>query len=335
MQDHIFSARGDFKMPQFTCDAPFDPAYGYQFDDLLKIDPPEPAADFADFWRQFYAEARKVAPQPVISRRVGQDATHFIHEIRYRAFGGVIISGWLAIPRLEKPKCAFVIGHGYGGRYSASGAEIPRQDAVALFPCLRGLARSPVNGMLKNSSFDHVVWGIHSRETYVHGGNAADLWGAASAILTLFPETIGRIVYVGASFGGGIGTLMLPWDDRFSAGWVEVPSFGNHPLRVKMQCWGSGRVIRDHWLRNPEVLKVLQYFDSAIAARFLKRPLGIMAALYDPSVPPPGQFSIFNATPSTKRLCVTSAGHYTYPAEASERQLTDDFRDRFLADVLA
>lgn len=335
MQVQIFSARGDFDVPQFQCNAPFDPAYGYQFEDLIKIPPPEPAADFETFWQRYHAEARRVAPQPVISRRIAHDATHFLHEIRYRALGGVIISGWLAIPRLEKPKCAFVIGHGYGGRYSASGAEVPRRDAVAIFPCLRGLTRSPVNGILKNNASDHVLWGIHSRETYVHGGNAADLWGAASAMLTLFPETIGRIVYMGVSFSGGIGTLMLPWDDRFRAGWVEVPSFGNHPLRVKMPCWGSGKVIRDHWLKNPNVLTVLQYFDAAVAARFLEKPLGVMAALYDPSVPPPGQFSVFNATPSRKRLCVISAGHFPYAKEATERKLTNDFRDRFLADVLA
>jgi cephalosporin-C deacetylase len=28
--------------------------------------------------------------------------------------------------------------------------------------------------------------------------------------------------------------MALPWDDRFQRAYLEVPSFGNHPLRVQM-----------------------------------------------------------------------------------------------------
>ena len=69
-----------------------------------------------------------------------------------------------------------------------------------------------------------------------------------------------------ASFGGGVGALALPWDDRFGAAHLNLPSFGHYPLRLTMPCIGSGEAVRRYHAEHPDVLDVLRYFDAATAA---------------------------------------------------------------------
>jgi cephalosporin-C deacetylase len=47
----------------------------------------------------------------------------------------------------------------------------------------------------------------------------------------------------------------------------------------------------------------------------------VAAALFDPVVPPPGQFAIFNAIPeSLRRLFVLQAGHFEHAGKSRELQ---------------
>jgi len=73
--------------------------------------------------------------------------------------------------------------------------------------------------------------------------------------------------------------------------------------------------VRDH----PEATGVLRYFDAATTARFFQIPVHVAPALFDPAVPPPGQFAIHNAIRSTKELYVLSAGHFDYPNGVREQ----------------
>ena len=89
---------------------------------------------------------------------------------------------------------------------------------------------------------------------YVHGGCAADTvvvrgLGAPGAVSRRRGGW-----YLGISFGGGIGALALPWDERFHRAHLNVPSFGHHPLRLGMPCVGSGEAVRRHQRRTGQVL---------------------------------------------------------------------------------
>ena len=179
-------------------------------------------------------------------------------------------------------------------------------------------ARGPVDG-IPDRADGHVLHGIGSRDTYAIGDCVADLWCAASALQELVPELAGAgLGYLGESFGGGLGALALPWDERFAAAQLTVPTFGNHPLRLTLPCVGSGESVRGYHAGHPEVTEVLRYFDAATAATFLERPTLVGAALFDPSVPPPGQFAVYNALAGERELLVAAAGHFVH------RGLLDD-----------
>ena len=84
--------------------------------------------------------------------------------------------------------------------------------------------------------------------------------------------------------------------------------------------------------RQPEITEVLRYFDASVAARHLRIPTLVAAAQFDPAVPPPGQFAVFNALPGPKELVVMEAGHFDWPGlvdeELNVRSVTKKFFDR-------
>jgi cephalosporin-C deacetylase len=160
----------------------------------------------------------------------------------------------------------------------------------------------------------HVLHNIHDRQRYILGGCVEDVWLAVSALLELFPEVAGRVAYSGISFGGGIGALAVPWDARVRRLHLHVPTFGNQALRLTLPTTGSGEAVRVFQREHGfHAMDTLAYYDAATAARHLRIPVLVAAALFDPVVPPPGQFAIFNAIPKPLRqLFVLQAGHFEH-----------------------
>lgn len=290
-----------------------DFTYGYDLEALLRVPAPTGPPDFADFWRRTCEENARV-PLRLTRRQIASpDPALSLYEVAFDSLGGVRIGAWLTVPADGHFTRGVVVGHGYGGRDAPE--ALPGPPAAAIFPCARGFGRS-AHDTIPGEASRHVLHGIAARGTYVHHGCAADLWSAASALLELCPAAGENLHYSGGSFGGGIGALMLPWDRRFRRAFLNVPSFGNHPLRVTLPCHGSGESVRRYHARHPEALRdVLPYFDAATAARHVAIPTFVAAARLDGSVPPPGQFAVYNALPGEKELFVRATGHPDTPAD--------------------
>ncbi|MCX4532882.1 acetylxylan esterase [Streptomyces sp. NBC_00841] len=329
-------------MASFTHDFPFDPSYGRSLDELLRVPPPAAPGDFAAFWRARHDEARKVATEPRIGPLEGERDGLRIHGVTYTSVGGARIGGWLALPAEGSAEHGFVIGHGYGGRQEPGpDLPLPLPRSAAILPCVRGMGSRGLQPGIPDVADAHVLHGIESRDTYVIGDCVADLWCAASALHELVPELAPeggegapRLGYLGESFGGGLGALALPWDDRFGAAQLTVPTFGNHPLRITLPCVGSGESVRAYRREHPEVADVLRYFDAATAAARVELPTLVAAALFDPAVPPPGQFAVHNALTGPRELQVLSAGHFEHEGLAAEAAELRENRRRFFGTYL-
>ena len=294
-------------------DAPtytFDPTHGYTEDQLLAVGcPPDPPVDFADFWRATFTAATAVPPRPTRTflRRTPRAVVDLVE---FDAWAGdgvppIRLGGWLTTPADGPVNSGLVVGHGYGGRAAPDPTPLVPGAAV-LYPCARGFNRS-ARPDIPATANQHVLHGIGSRETYVHRFNAVDLWAAASALTELVSEAAANLCYAGASFGGGIGALMLPWDGRFKRAFLDYPSFGHHPIRLTLPCVGSGEAVRK--AGGERHLPVLRYFDAATAAGHITIPTMVAAALYDPAVPPPGQFAIHNCLAGERALFVRRNAH--------------------------
>ncbi|TDE98959.1 acetylesterase [Occultella glacieicola] len=291
-----------------------DATYGHDLPDLLAVEPVPAPPGFDAFWRDLAARAREVDPSPVLTP-IGRTGVHELHAVRFRTTDGLTLGGWLALPVAGSPELGLVVSHGYGGRMAPDLAGVPA-DAAALFPVARGLPAASLIDGVPAVGAEHVLVGIGSVATYILGGCAADLWCAATALTRLAGDL--PLYFHGASFGGGQGALALPWDDRFFGATLVVPSFGQHDLRLRMPCTGSGESVRHHVAAHPEAREVLRFFDASTSATRITVPTRVEAALWDPAVPPPGQFAVHNGLAGPKELYVRSAGHTEYPGQDRE-----------------
>ena len=309
-------------MPTYgiTHELPYDPTYGYDLEQLLAIPLPDNEPDdFDDFWTDLYQQT--IAQKSNIETRPSGFSNDEVEvkEVYFDTLDGVRIGSWLVVPRHQEITKIKVNGHGYGGRTEP--IVTPIKNTAVLFPVAPGFFISSWKDIPGNSK-EHVLHGIESRETYVFRVCAASLWSAASVMIELFPDCASTLYYSGQSYGGGMGCLMLPWDKRYTKAELGLISFCNHPIRVQCECGGSGSAVKTYYEKHPEVMEVLRYFDGAFAAKRIQIPTVFACALFDPSVPPPGQFTAYNVCNAEKKLSVFLTGHFNdqYPERAEEQK---------------
>jgi len=289
-------------------DAEFDAGYGHTLATLREIAPVPPPAGFAARWQAWREQAKTVDAAPtVLSTETSRGRRVSI--IEHAGADGTRLRAWLVEPLAGPARVGIVHGHGYGGRDAVDLDRVP-SDAAAIFPVARGLPTLNAGIGAPELQAEHVLAGIQTPDSYVLGLCARDLWLAADALATLVGPL--PLYYVGESFGGGIGALALPWDHRYIGATLIVPSFGQYDERLAVHCLGSGETVRDHVTAHPEAREVLRWFDASSALGFARIPVRVEAALWDPYVPPPGQFGVANAARMLE-LAVLPAGHAEYP----------------------
>lgn len=315
-------------MAALSHDLAFDPTYGYSLEDLLAVAAPEPPSDFATFWEERYAHALGIDPRPTLDRSRFALPRHEVLALGYTSTDDFPVRGWLLRP-LEGPiRRGFVLGHGFGG-IERPDYHLPFSDAVYLVPCFRGLGRSAWPPIPTDPE-GYILHEIDQRERYILGGCAGDVWTGVAALLELYPELAGHIGYMGISLGGGVGALAMPWDPRLSRVHLNIPTFGHQPLRLRLPTTGSAQALQRYQEHRDNALETLAYFDAAVAARYMERPVHVAAARFDPMVAPPGQFAIHNALGGDRRLFVLDAGHFDYPQRREQQhELMEDLRNFF------
>ncbi len=299
----------------------------YPLSELLipRAAPPRPA-DFDDFWRETHDRFGTAT----IDVRVERDEAGTgrpVLRISFSSSAGGRVLGWLVGPQPGRPlRGGLVISHGYGGRAEPEPDLVPA-DTAAIFPVAPWLPDNP--GGLTSAA--HVLRGIGDRHHYAHRFAVADIWRAASVLLQRYPDAADRLDYRGGSFGGGIGALALGWDERFRRAALDVPSFGDFPIRLSRPCTGSGEAVRRHLLAHPEDRTMLDYFDAATAAASITIPVQVAAARMDPAVDPRGQFAVYHALAGPRRLVVCTAGHADFDGHDAENDIVERAAQQFLA----
>ena len=297
----------------------FDPSYGYSLAQLLTVKTPKEPKDFDAFWQTRYQNALTIAPNAHTKLISENEHGWQVLAMGYTSTDDFAIRGWLLLPRSGVIKRGFIIGHGYGGRDSPD-FHLPFTDAALFFPCFRGLGLSTVPNISSEPNW-HVLHDINQRDRYILGGCVEDVWLAVSALLELFPQLAGHLGYLGISFSGGIGALALPWEQRITRGHLNMPTFGHHPLRLRLPTHGSTQSLQQFYhAHKKQTLQVLRYYDAALAAKRITMPIHCACALFDPFVAPPSQFAIHNALTGNKALFVLMAGHHAYPEQNQQTQ---------------
>ena len=306
-------------------DFSFDPTHGYSPQQMRSIEPPEGPADFDTFW-QDTRRATQAEPMALATTELKSESpAHRLFEVHYRTLAGVAAGAWLVLPKERPVRMAAVMGHGYGALLAPA---YPQRDAAFLFTCAPGFYLSAQAG-LPDTVPEHVIHGLASRETYIIRHCVANLWSAAWVLEHLVPAAREHLVYMGGSFGGGLGALALPWEPLYRRGHLTVPTFGHQELRLTLPCVGSGDAVQRYVRLHPEARSVLRYFDAATAARRIQIPVLCAPAHFDPAVPPAGQMAVANALRATGHIVEISAGHFDHPGLAEENAALESRTESF------
>ena len=292
-------------------DAAFDGSSGRTEADLRAVRPVPAPPGFAERWRHWRSEAAAMDAAPVVLSTVEEQGRR-VSVVEHAGVDGVRLRAWVVEPLQGAPRAGVVHGHGYGGREAVDLARVP-DDVAAIYPVARGLGTLNAGVGAPEPTPEHVLAGIEDPDRYVLGLCARDLWLAADVLVALVGTL--PLYYVGESFGGGIGALALPWDDRFVGATLIVPSFGHYDERLAVPCLGSGETVRQYVQRHPEAREVLRWFDSSTSIGFARMPVRVEAALWDQYVPPQGQFAVA-AGAADVELAVLPAGHAEYPGSS-------------------
>ncbi len=279
----------------------------YTLDELLKIQAPPPPEDFAEFWQETYRLATAKTPDYRIEKELwAPEPSTKILQIRFTSYDGFDIGLWVARP--AESTGGLVIGQGYGNLATPPTTKNP--GLTVAFPCIRGLGISQCAEIPWDCGH-HAGYGIRSRETYVVRGAVTDIWQATSVLTDLYPDTADNLNYSGGSLGGGLGAILLPWDSRFKAGEINVPTLaGPMQFAYPTNEGDPAHTRRTAALSDPVCWKTLSYFDGASAVKRLRIPILMTPALSDHSNPPPAQFAIANAIPADCRILrVREVGH--------------------------
>ena len=289
---------------------PFDPSHGYDRESLFKVGCPDnEPEDFDAFWQNLYEKTLSVPLR--LERRPSRCIAkhHHVEEVFFDTLEGFRIGSYLMTPKNGLVSKVLVQGHGYGGREAPDLDISP--DTASINPLAPGFQLSQHPNLPLNDAEKHVVHGAEDKDSYIFRICAAAWWSSASVMLELFPERSETLTYSGWSYGGGMGCLMLPWDQRFRGAELGQVSFCHIPIRLTCPCTGSGKATTSLFRSKPSVLQTsLRYFDAAFAAKRIKVPTVFAASLFDPAVPPPGQFCAHNLCPAPKRCSVFTTGHY-------------------------
>lgn len=299
----------------FKHESSFDPTYGYCKSGLLHVRLPDAPDGFASFWRATFDANSNTHLDTVVTPIDSPHPDYNLSVAEFDTLGGYRVGAWVVYPKAGDVKTGFVKNHGYRGRTDPDFALFAK-NAAAIFPCAPGFNLSTIDA-LPPERIGHVVHVIEDRTTYAIRPCVSSIWSAASLLIQLFPGTIKQLYFTGDSLGGGLGALAITWDSRFSRAFLKVPTFGHYTIRNTCPCEGSGQAIAEH--------------VTATAAGHIDILVFGAPALFDPKVPPPGQFSVTNALPSKGRTRILIAGHFTYPDQsevdiALRRNLIDWFR---------
>jgi cephalosporin-C deacetylase len=315
----LFSARSD--QPEITM-AFFDKPL-----DQLKTYKPrrEEPKDFAAFWKQTLAEARRHPLNAKFERVDFGLETVESYDVTFAGYGGQPIKGWLQVPRQRKGPLPCVVEFiGYsGGRgfpvewllWSAAGYAHFIMDT-------RGQGYGWTKGDTPDIETDggnpqfpgFMTRGILNPKTYYYRRVFADAVRAIEAAQAHPAVDAKRIAAYGGSQGGGITIAAAALNPAVKVAMPDVPFLCHYrratEIQASMPYEEISKFCQSHRDKVDQVFQTLSYFDGVnFAARTKCRAL-YSVGLMDEICPPSTVYAAYNHHRGPKDIRIYRYNHH-------------------------
>ena len=303
-----------FECPDFIKQHQF--AFGV--DPEKVVSPPDPQADFADYWARAKKELAAVDPQFKMIRKdsLCTDKRDF-YLVEMRSLQNVLVRGWYSAPKKPGKYAAFLHVQGYS-TFMQPGWMVQDDDFASFGLNIRGHgnSRDDVNPGFPGYLQDHLL----DHECYIYRGAYMDCLRALDFLCSRPEVDTARIVVEGGSQGGALSfatAALAP--ERIRLCVPGVPFLSDFPHYFKVASWPGNEFVqfaKDHpsvtW---DQIYYTLSYVDIKNLSPWIKAPVFMSIGLMDETCPPHINFAAYNNLSVPKEYVAYPYSGHGLPAD--------------------
>ena len=266
--------------------------------------------DFKKFWKRTLSDLKKVDPEFECEPRDNPaEAPCDLYEVSMRSLGGVLVRGWLEVPKGPGPFPTLLRVPGYTQNMQPIGISA---DSIIFSFNIRAHGNSTDD--VPGSPVDYWLRGLDDKQEYFYRGDYMDRVRAVDYLCSRDDVDQNQIGIWGGSQGGGMSFATAALDQRIDYCVADIPWLGSWETYFALTREEGDEM--EEWLaakegRNFEdMLKTLSYFDTVNLADRIKCPTYMGVGLQDSICPPTISFGVFNRVPGPKNFRISpKAGH--------------------------
>jgi len=273
--------------------------------------------DFDGFWKTNLKQVSNLDMAPEI--RLIEDtpgAKIHVYEISLKSMDGLIIKGWLEVPKKKGTYPALYRVPGYTENLQ----PLHMFDDMIVFSLnVRDHGNSDNSGVRE---YEMWVRGLESQQDYFYKNIYLDCFAGLNYLASREDVDLDRIAVWGGSQGGGLSLLTAAFDNRISLCIADIPFLSDWERYFEISHWYE----LDKWMSlHPEVswseiLDVFSYFDTKNMAHMIVCPVWMGIGLQDDVCPPATSFATYNLINSPKRYNIYPHQFHSQPQHHYEKR---------------
>jgi len=291
------------------------------------VSPPDPRADFENYWERAKKELAAVDPQYKLIRidsLCTKDKEWYLLEMR--SLGNVLVRGYYGKPVKPGKYPAILHVQGYGTTMVPQWAY-QGSDMVSLALNIRGHGNSTDNidpGFRGDPGY--LLCQIQDKEMYIYRGAYMDCRRAVDFLFSRPEVDVNHIAVVGGSQGGALSFATAALNnDRIAVAVPAVPFLSDFPDYFRCASW-PGNEFTNYVGKHPEagwekVYETLSYIDIKNLAKWIKCPVLMGVGLVDETCPPHINFAAYNQLTAPKNYIVYPESGHNIPGEFEEKAM--------------
>ncbi|MGN6396104.1 MAG: acetylxylan esterase [Mucilaginibacter sp.] len=276
-------------------------------------------ADFDAFWDQTRAQLAAVPPEYRVTERKDLSTNaKKVYSVEMRSFGGIVVRGWLVIPR---DGSKFPVHYRVPGYVVTLKPNMDNDDFIAFDLNVRGNGNS--RDVINVGTDNYSVINIENKDKYIYRGVYMDCLRGVDFLYShsnLGIDT-SKIFVEGGSQGGSLALITAALDKRVKLLTMQVPLYADIRDGYSIsESYGHQvfpfKVFRKYQSQHPgfsweKFYATFDYYDPQNFAPMVKCPVLMGIGLLDQFCPPRCSMALYNHISSTNKefVCVPNSTH--------------------------